>query len=82
MYREGERQARDDMSVREVAAILGVTPTSVLRLIRLKQVPATQACVGAPWMLRTADVERLVVERNRPKSPPTPDSAQLPLEIL
>src|SRR6266478_2534897 len=81
VYREGERQARGEMSVSEVAAVLGVTQTTVLRLTRLKHVPATQACAGAPWILRTADVERCVAERNRPATPPTVDSAQLPLDI-
>jgi hypothetical protein len=81
VYREGERQARDEMSVSEGAAALGVTPTTVLRLIRLKQLPATQACVGAPWTLRAADVERCLAERNHPSTPPTVDSAQLILEI-
>jgi DNA invertase Pin-like site-specific DNA recombinase len=80
-YREGERQARGEVSVSEGAAALGVTPTTVLRLIRFKQLPATQACVGAPWILRSADVERCVAERNRPAIPPTVDSAQLILEI-
>ena len=69
------------MSVSEVAVALGVTPTTVLRLIRLKQLPATQACVSAPWILRSADVERCVAERNHPATPPTVDSAQLILEI-
>ena len=81
VYREGERQARDEMSVSECAAALGVTPTTVLRLIRLKQLPASQACVSAPWILRKADVERCVAERNHPATPPTVDSAQLILEI-
>jgi excisionase family DNA binding protein len=81
VYSEGERQARGEMSVSEVAAILGVTPTTVLRLIRLKQLRATQACVGAPWTLRRTDVERCVAERNHPATPPTVDSAQLILEI-
>ena len=81
VYREGERQARGEMSVSEVAAALGVAPTTVLRLIRLKQLPATQACVSAPWILRSADVERCVAERNRPATPPMVDSAQLILEI-
>jgi excisionase family DNA binding protein len=81
VYREGERQARGEMSVSEVAAALGVTPTTVLRLIRLKQLRATQACVGAPWILRRTDVERCVAERNHPATPPTVDSAQLILEI-
>lgn len=81
VYREGERQARGEMSVRESAAALGVTPTSVLRLIRLKQLPATQACVSAPWILRRADVERCVAERNHQATPPMVDSAQLTFEI-
>jgi excisionase family DNA binding protein len=81
VYREGERYGRDEMSVSEAAVVLGVTPTTVLRLIRLKQLPATQACVGAPWILHRADVERCVTERNRPAPPPTLDSAQLALEI-
>jgi excisionase family DNA binding protein len=81
VYREGERQSRGEMSVTEVAAALGVTPTTVLRLIRLKELPATQACVGAPWTLQSADVERCVAERNQPATPPTVDPAQLILEI-
>src|ERR1039457_5450889 len=81
VYREGERQARGELSVSEGAAALGVTPTTVLRLIRLKQLPATQACVSAPWILHRADVERCVAERNHPATPPMVDSAQLILEI-
>jgi excisionase family DNA binding protein len=81
VYCEGERQARGEMSVSEAAVVLGVTPTTVLRLIRLKQLPATQACVSAPWILHRADVERCMAERNRPAPPPTVDSAQLALEI-
>ncbi len=80
-YCEGERQARGEMSVSEVATALAVAPTTVLRLISLKQLPATQACVGAPWILRSADVERCVVGRKHPATPPTVDSAQLILEI-
>jgi excisionase family DNA binding protein len=81
VYREGERQARDEMSVSEVAAALDVTPTTVLRLIQQKQMPATQPCVGAPWILHRADVERCLAERNQPAPPPTGDSKQLSLEI-
>jgi excisionase family DNA binding protein len=81
VYGEGERQARNEMSVSEASDVLGVTPTTVLRLIRLKQMPATQACVGAPWVMRRADVERCMAERNHPATPPTVNSAQLALEI-
>ena len=81
VYREGERKDRGEISVSEVAVVLGVTPTTVLRMIRLKQLSATQACVGAPWILRRVDVERYMSERNRPATPPTVDLAQLILEI-
>ncbi len=81
VYREGERQERGEMSVSETAGILGVTPTTVLRLIRLKRLPASQPCKGAPWILRGADVERCLAERNQPSPPPTRNSAQLTLEI-
>jgi DNA invertase Pin-like site-specific DNA recombinase len=81
VYCDGERQSRGEMSVREVAATLGVTPTTVFRLIRLKQLPATQACAGAPWILRKVHIERYVAERNHAAPPPTVNSAQLALEI-
>ena len=81
VYSKGERQARDEMSVSEAAVVLRLTPTSVLRLIRLKQLSATQACAGAPWILRAEDVERCAADRNRPETPPMPDSTQLNLEI-
>jgi excisionase family DNA binding protein len=81
VYHEGERQARDEMSVSEVAVVLGVTPTTVLRLIRQRQLPATQPCVGAPWILRRVDVEQCLAERSQPTIPPTGDSEQMTLEI-
>ena len=81
VYWEGERQARNEISVSEAGEILGVTPTTILRLIRLKQLPATHACVGAPWIMRRADVERCMAERNQPTPPSTSDSAQSVLEI-
>jgi excisionase family DNA binding protein len=81
VYREGERQTRSEMSVSEAATVLGVTPTTVLRLIRVKQLPATQACVGAPWILHRQEVERCVARRNQPSPPPTSNSEQLTLQI-
>jgi excisionase family DNA binding protein len=69
------------MSVSEVAIVLGVTPTTVLRLIQQRHLPATQPCVGAPWILRRADVEQCLAERTQPTIPPTGDSEQLILEI-
>lgn len=81
VYHEGERQARSEMFVGEACKVLGVTQTTVLRLIRLKQLPATQACEGAPWVMRREDVEQCVAERNQKATPATADSKQLALEI-
>jgi DNA invertase Pin-like site-specific DNA recombinase len=82
VYREGERADRSEMSVMEAAVALDVTPTTVLRLIRLKQLPATQACANAPWVLAKADIERCLADRNSARTPPTLDPAQLLLENL
>jgi excisionase family DNA binding protein len=81
VYREGERQSRDEVSVSEAAVVLGVTQTTILRMIRFKQLPAIQACQGAPWVLRKVDVDLCVAKRKVPTTPPTEDSAQLALEI-
>ena len=82
VYREGERADRGEVSVMEAAIALGVTPTTVLRLIRLKQLPARQACVNAPWILSEKDVKRCSAQRNSATTPPTVDPAQLLLENL
>ncbi len=81
VYKEGERQARGEMSVSEAARMFGVTPTAVLRLIRLKQLPAAQVCSNAPWILHKADVDQLSANRSRRGTPQTVDSNQLILEI-
>ena len=81
VHREGERQSRGEMFVSEVAAVLGVTPTTVLRFIKLKKLQATQACPGAPWIFCRANVERYLAERKCPATPPTVNSTQLDLDI-
>ncbi len=81
VYEEGERQARGEMSLNEVARALNVTATVVLRMIRLKQLPAIQACANAPWILCKADVARLAEDRGRQADPQLRDSNQLVLEI-
>lgn len=82
VYREGERADRGEMSVLEAANILAVTPTTVLRLIRLKQLPASQACANAPWVLSQANVELCLADRKTARTPPTADPAQPLLENL
>ncbi len=81
VYREGERQARGELTVAEAAASIGVTQTTVLRLIRCKHLQATQACANAPWILRKDDVERFLMARDQAASPQHVDTDQLALDI-
>lgn len=80
-YKEGEKQLRGEMSVSEAAAVFGLTQTAVLRLIRLKKLPATQVCKHAPWILRKEDVQRVAAERAERSTQKTVYPNQLILEI-
>ncbi len=81
VYNEEDRQARGELTVSEVATILGVSSTTVLRMIRHKHLPATHACPNAPWILRKDDVDNFLAASDSSKGPQTVDSNQLTLEI-
>jgi excisionase family DNA binding protein len=81
VYKQGERQGRGEISVREAADALGVTPTTIFRLIQLKQLPATQICGNAPWILLKKDVDRYREARTQATPPPTANLTQLLFEI-
>jgi excisionase family DNA binding protein len=79
-YREGERQDRGELTVDEVASALQVTPTTVLRLIRQKELPAKQACRNAPWTIHQGDLNELLAGRAA-QGPSTRIPGQLTLDI-
>jgi excisionase family DNA binding protein len=79
-YREGERQARGELTVDEAATALKVTPTTVLRLIRRKDLAAKQASRNAPWAIHLDDLGDYLAARTR-QSPPTHNSDQMTLDI-
>ena len=81
VYKAGEREARGELSVAETAEMFGVTPTAILRLIRLKQLPAAQVCKNAPWILLKDDVEQVAEDRRRRTIAKTVNSNQLVLRI-
>jgi excisionase family DNA binding protein len=56
-YIPGERQARGELTIEDVAAKLRVSYSTVKRMIQRKQLPASQVCPGAPWVIRTDDVK-------------------------
>ena len=58
IYREGERQERNELTLQEAAARLEVSKMTVLRQIRRGVIPARQACKGAPWVIPVDAVEQ------------------------
>jgi excisionase family DNA binding protein len=84
-YREGERRERGEVTLDEAAEALAVSPSTVRRLIKDGQLAAGQLCKGAPWIIRTADLERADVKRaataRRLRRPPSGEPLQKELEL-
>lgn len=81
VYCEGEIEARGELTVKNVANRLHLSDTAVLRLIRLKRLPATQSCKHAPWVLKNTDVEAFLAAREPKPMQQTAEFDQLLLEI-
>ena len=68
VYRDGEGAERGDMTLKEAAASLQISPMSVLRLIQTGTLPAEQLCKGAPWVIKRADAQtREVIQAAKAK---------------
>jgi excisionase family DNA binding protein len=63
IYHDGERTQRHELILHEAASCLGVHKMTVVRLIRDGLLPARQACVGAPYVIRKDDLDRPAVQR-------------------
>jgi len=63
VYREGERAERGEVNLEESAGRLGVSKMTVARLIKDQLLPAKQACVGAPYVIRETDLDLSKVRR-------------------
>jgi Helix-turn-helix domain len=64
------------VTVSEVAALLRVTDTTVLRTIRQKRLPATQVCANAPLVLLMDGVEKFLLSLRSGETPQTCDPNQ------
>ena len=83
VYREGEREERNELTQTEAAARLNVSARTMNRLIRSGAVPARQACKGAPWVIQ---VDALEAAAARPdladgSSPSASDLGQTSLDF-
>ncbi len=75
VYRDGERQERNELILAEAAERLGVGQSTVRRLIKGNQLPARQVCTGAPWVISGADLACVDVRsRSGPVQPSMFDS--------
>jgi hypothetical protein len=57
-YRDGERAERGEVTLDEAAVALSVSPSTIWRMLRDGILPAQQLCKGAPWVIRSQDLER------------------------
>ncbi|MBW2027302.1 MAG: recombinase family protein [Deltaproteobacteria bacterium] len=58
VYREGEVEARGELFLNQAAERIGVHKSKIYKLIRKGLLPATQVCVGAPWIIREEDLSK------------------------
>jgi len=82
-YTPGERQARGELTIEETAKRLGVSYSTVQRMIKGRQLPSRQICAGAPWIIRSEDADRFrdFGARQRFKAPSSEASAQQVLDF-
>lgn len=84
VYKAGEREARGELTLEQAADALGTSKMTVLRMIGAGSLQGTQACKGAPWVIKAIDVQRPEVRAAVaiPARGPLPDDPrQFPLDI-
>lgn len=84
-YTPGERQGRGELTIEEAAEKLGISYSTVQRMIQRKHLPAHQVCPGAPWIIRSEDVADFCTNgsesRGRQKAPSSRPSNQETLKL-
>ncbi len=74
----GERQARGELTIEDVAEQLGVSYSTVQRMIKRRPLPGYQVCPGAPWIIRCGDVDDYRAAASHDKEPHKAPSSGLP----
>ena len=84
VYKAGEREARGELTLEQAAEALGTSKMTVLRMISASALAATQACKGAPWVIKAVDLQGPEVRAAvaAPAAGPLPeDPRQISLEL-
>jgi excisionase family DNA binding protein len=84
VYKTGEREARGELTLEQASDALGTSKMTVLRMIGAGTLAATQACKGAPWVIKAVDVQRpeVLAAAAAPGGRPQPeDPRQISLQL-
>jgi hypothetical protein len=84
VYRDGEREERGEVTLEHAAQVLCTSKMTVLRMIGAGALSASQACKGAPWVIKRNDLQRIEVHAaiQAPGRGPLPqDPLQITLEL-
>ena len=74
-YRDGEWVERGEISLEDAANIVGVCTMTALRMLRRGDIKGRQACPGAPWVIKAADLAGFH-KAKRAAAPLTPNADQ------
>lgn len=83
VFKPGEREERGEVTLEQAADVLEMSKMTVLRLICAGTLNASQACKGAPWVIKRSDLQRGEVRAavQPPSRRPLPeDRRQIPIE--
>ena len=84
VYKAGEREERGEVTLEQAADMLSTSKMTVLRMIAAGTLSASQACKGAPWVIKHSDLQRADVRAavQAPSHGPLPqDPQQISLEL-
>lgn len=81
VYRTGERAERGELTLPEAAERLSVSEATVLRMIRLRKLAATQICKGAPWIIQETALAAISPGQISGKRPPSKNPEQMLFEF-
>lgn len=80
VYKPGEREARGEVTLEQAAELMKTSKMTVLRMISAGTLAASQACKGAPWVIKCSDLQS-AVPRPSGHRPLPADPQQTSLEL-
>jgi len=80
-YRDSEWADRGEITLEAAAKIVGVCNMTALRMLRRGDIKGRQACPGAPWVIKAADLAGFTGQKRLgPPLTPNPDQQAFDLQ--